>query len=202
MAQVKLNMTYGATGTLPAVSGANLTNLTSGNLTGALPAISGASLTGISAGITEADQWRLTTDFTNASNGANEIITANWERNDTHFDKIGTGLTESSGVFSFPSTGIWLIQAQTYITLSSATSSAHMTILTTPDNSTYTGRAFTQVGADANRGDACMCQCFIDVTNTTNDKFKIQTNGGTYITWNGHSSQNETTVTAFKLGAT
>ena len=49
MAQIKLNMTYGATGTLPAVSGANLTSLTSGNLTGALPAISGASLTSLTS---------------------------------------------------------------------------------------------------------------------------------------------------------
>ena len=39
----------GLTGTLPAISGANLTNLTAGNLTGALPAISGANLTGIAA---------------------------------------------------------------------------------------------------------------------------------------------------------
>ena len=37
------------TGTLPAISGANLTNLTASNLTGALPAISGANLTGIAA---------------------------------------------------------------------------------------------------------------------------------------------------------
>ena len=37
------------TGTLPAISGANLTSLTAGNLTGALPAISGANLTGIAA---------------------------------------------------------------------------------------------------------------------------------------------------------
>ena len=49
MAQIKLNATYGMTGTLPAVSGANLTSLTSGNLTGALPAISGASLTTLNA---------------------------------------------------------------------------------------------------------------------------------------------------------
>ena len=41
----------GLTGALPAISGANLTNLTAGNLTGALPAISGAALTGISAGV-------------------------------------------------------------------------------------------------------------------------------------------------------
>jgi hypothetical protein len=37
-------------GSLPAISGANLTSLTAGNLTGTLPAISGANLTGISAG--------------------------------------------------------------------------------------------------------------------------------------------------------
>ena len=37
------------TGTLPAISGANLTNLPAANLTGALPAISGANLTGIAA---------------------------------------------------------------------------------------------------------------------------------------------------------
>ena len=39
----------GLTGTLPAISGANLTNLPAANLTGALPAISGANLTGIAA---------------------------------------------------------------------------------------------------------------------------------------------------------
>ena len=50
MAQIKLNATYGLTGTLPAVSGANLTNLDARDLENALPAISGASLTGISGG--------------------------------------------------------------------------------------------------------------------------------------------------------
>jgi hypothetical protein len=38
------------TGALPAISGASLTSLTSGNLSGALPAISGASLTNLPAG--------------------------------------------------------------------------------------------------------------------------------------------------------
>ena len=153
-------------------------------------------------GITEADQWRLTTDYTNVGNGTNEVLTANLERNDTDFEKIGTGLTESSGVFSFASTGVYMIQAQTYITLSSATSSAHFSILVTIDDGSYNTRAYTQVGADANRGDACMCQCYVDVTDVANVKFKIQTNGGTYITWNGNSSQNETTITVIRLGDT
>jgi hypothetical protein len=58
-------------------------------------------------GITEADQWRLTTT-TNQATDAD--ITTNWERVDsTGWDKIGTGMTESSGIFTFPSTGIYLI---------------------------------------------------------------------------------------------
>ena len=58
-------------------------------------------------GITEADQWRLNAD---SNTGSNAFVTANWERNDTSgFSKIGTGLSESSGVFSFASTGIYLI---------------------------------------------------------------------------------------------
>src|SRR6056300_1436183 len=49
----------------------------------------------ISAGITEADQWRLTANKTASGN-----VTANLERNDTTgFNYIGTGMTESSGVF-------------------------------------------------------------------------------------------------------
>ena len=68
-------------------------------------AIAGSKLSG--AGISEADQWRVTSNFS----GDAAPIASNWERNDTEFDKIGTGMSESSGVFTFPSTGIYLILA-------------------------------------------------------------------------------------------
>ena len=58
-------------------------------------------------GITEAYQWRLTADKTD-----NSDITANLERNDTNFSVIGSGMSESSGIFTFPQTGIYLITAQ------------------------------------------------------------------------------------------
>jgi hypothetical protein len=37
-------------------------------------------------------------------------ITTNWEKGDNtnDFDYIGSGMTESSGIFTFPSTGIYL----------------------------------------------------------------------------------------------
>ena len=54
------NLTGDVTGDVTG-SGANLTNLPAANLTGTLPAISGANLTGISAGITMIDMWRLNT---------------------------------------------------------------------------------------------------------------------------------------------
>jgi hypothetical protein len=57
-------------------------------------------------GITEADQWRLTVDITTNTN----TISANLERVDnTGFGKIGTGMSVSSGIWTFPSTGLWKI---------------------------------------------------------------------------------------------
>jgi len=66
---------------------------------------------GFANGITELDQWRLTSTLSLSGNSTT-AITTNLERNDTAgFSKIGTGMTESSGVFSFPSTGIYEIYA-------------------------------------------------------------------------------------------
>ena len=59
------------------------------------------------AGLSMADTWRLTTTY-DPGNSSVDFITANWERDDTNgFGQLGTGMTESSGVFTFPSTGIY-----------------------------------------------------------------------------------------------
>ena len=96
----------GLTGALPTISAANCTNIPAANITGTLPAISGANLTGIAGGISEIDVYRVHTTF---QGGANPI-TSNWERFDTQGeDKLGTGMSQSSGVFTFPSTGYYEI---------------------------------------------------------------------------------------------
>jgi len=56
-------------------------------------------------GLEEADQWRITSNFT--INNSDTQMNSNWERVDSNFDKIGTGMSQSSGVFTFPSTGKW-----------------------------------------------------------------------------------------------
>ena len=102
----------GLTGTLPAISGANLTNLPAANLTGSLGALNGAALTGIST-ITVADQWRLHTTATGGGSSSN-VDLFNWERVDTTPQGyIGTPMTLSNspttGVFSFPTTGVYRV---------------------------------------------------------------------------------------------
>ena len=61
------------------------------------------------AGITMMDQWRITND-NNKTN--DQTIDSNWERTDTLFAQIGTGVSESSGIFTFPQTGIYLLMGQ------------------------------------------------------------------------------------------
>ena len=61
------------------------------------------------AGITMLDQWRITGD-NNKTN--DQTIDSNWARNDTFFAQIGTGVSESSGIFTFPQTGIYLLMGQ------------------------------------------------------------------------------------------
>jgi hypothetical protein len=72
-----------ASGELPVISGANLTNISAANLTGALPAISGASLTSLNASNissgTVADA-RLSSNVTllgNTFNGNNQLVQLN-----------------------------------------------------------------------------------------------------------------------------
>ena len=57
-------------------------------------------------GITVADNWYVNSQL-QPSSGTN-TITANWERGTSaQFGSIGSAMTQSSGVFTFPSTGIY-----------------------------------------------------------------------------------------------
>ena len=59
------------------------------------------------AGITMADQWRT---YNTQSIGSNTTATiTSWERNDNTFAGIGSAMNESSGIFTFPTTGIYLV---------------------------------------------------------------------------------------------
>ena len=114
--------------TLPAASAANLTNVPAANITGTLPAISGANLTGISAGITVWDTWHFGStisnyegDLTDSAYGSDiGLVRPSALSNGIAWGSIGTGMTESGGIFTFPQTGMWEIVADYMISSSTA----------------------------------------------------------------------------------
>ena len=64
-----------------------------------------------SGGLSGADYWRLNQD--SQFGAGTQVLNGNWERVDTDgFGYIGTAMSQSSGIFSFPSTGMWLITFQ------------------------------------------------------------------------------------------
>ena len=189
------------TGALPAVSGANLTNLTAANLTGALPAISGANLTGISAGITMADQWRVSSNFN--SNSSDFFINANWERNDSHFAQIGTGMSYSGGTFTFPQTGIYWICFQMNC---QGTNMQYMgnSIRISPDggSSFYTRAENYDSGGQTAFFGSSNCECIVDVTNASNFRARFHMHSSGAITTEGQTNSQRTGVTFIRLGDT
>ena len=61
-------------------------------------------------GITVADQWRISASATDVGE---DILTANWERADSYgLGQIGSAMTQSSGIFTFPSTGFYYVTFQ------------------------------------------------------------------------------------------
>ena len=135
---------------------------------------SGAALTGISAGITELDHWYLTSNKT--SNGD---ITANLLRaNQTGATIIGSGMAESSGIFTFPSTGKYLI-IFTGTFVSVGNDSVRMRLAVTTNNTSYTevsqciGGQSHYSGGSASSATASTQFYFLDVTDTSNVKVKF-----------------------------
>ena len=157
-----------------------------------------ASLVG-GGGITEADQWRLTAGVSSAG-----IITSNLERVDTESTYIGSGMTQSSGVFTFPSTGLYWIIVQARIHMFVDDNQAHLEIQTTTDNSNYNvrGRASAGENESGETRTSVSNSIFFDVTNTSTHKVKFNAASFATTTIDGNTDLNFTCFTFIRLGDT
>ena len=171
-------------------------------LTGNLPAISGANLTGV--GISEADQWRVTSNFTGDANP----IASNWERNDTNFDKIGTGMSESSGIFTFASTGIYKIEFEGVSQHTAQDRWHNWKIEATTNDSAYslisgTGDSGVYTESSTSQYNSAIATVIFDVTNVSTHKvrFVIDTNDASATT-QGASTYQYCGATFIRLGDT
>ena len=133
------------------------------------------SFSTISAGITEADMFRINAD-TSLSTSAT-TLTSNFERVDTDsFSVLGTGMTQSSGVFTFPSTGYYLINVFVNGYNGSSTSQfIALYLQVTTNNSTYSNASasYSHIG-QATYYYGLFISHILDVTDTVNVKVRFQ----------------------------
>ena len=153
-------------------------------------------------GITEFDQWRLTANF---GSNAGAVPNTNWERvDDATFEKIGTGMSESSGIFSFPSTGKYLVNVQ-------ATGKGDggnlligsVTLQVTTDNSSYTTRSEGITELLDNGYGQLYFGTLVDVTDISNIKIRLGISANANeIVLQGNTDSSKTAIFFRKLGDT
>jgi hypothetical protein len=158
--------------------------------------------TGVSNPIKQLDQWRLNS---NTNTSTNAVISTNWERSDdATFAKIGSGLTESSGVFTFPETGIYEVRLYAYITVASGDNSAIIRTEVSSDSGSNwdsVSRASAGNTGNANDTNSGASSAIINVTDVSTYQLRFVTSSfttGTYAS--GATSEGRTHFTVIRLG--
>ena len=157
------------------------------------------------AGITMVDSWVLTTSF-NASSAAD--ITSNWAKHSaasSAFGNLGTGMTESSGIFTFPSTGIYMVQ-HTVGGRCHGSARPYMGIrqFFSVDSGSSYNRSHSGYGSGHTDGDhfSFTGTVIYDVTNTSTLKIKFNTEASASTTYFGNATNKNTGVVFIRLGDT
>ena len=166
-------------------------------------AVTSVKTTGLGV-ITMAEQWRLQS----ALQGNRTPLTGWNVVNTGNAGKIGSSMSESSGAFTFPSTGIYLIMFVLQGYSDSSTQNLIGNIQTTTNNSSWTGVAYSQNGiydysnSYPSHSNGMNTHIF-DVENTSTHKVRFTYGagqGGEYCDCHGYYTK--TSATFVRLGDT
>ena len=154
-------------------------------------------------GITEADLFRLTSDTT--VSGDTDLGT-NWERPDTAndgFGKLGTGMSFSGAIWTFPSTGIYHVIFNAMLYGNGGSGTTQFQILATENNSSYGLQSSAHASVTNGTFTSVCPTALIDVTNVSNVKVKLRaTSSNSNQLVGSNSAVSLTYVTFIRLGDT
>ena len=157
-----------------------------------------------SAGLSFSQQWRLTANKSTSSTSSD--ISANLEVVDSGgYGGLGGTMTQSSGIFTFPSTGIYLIKAKGSYSASGGSTSNYneMDLHTATDGSSFSRAAIGWCYIASGGYGTAACDFMFDVTNTSTHKVKFRgasSSSNAYLT--GNTNDNQTHFTFIRLGDT
>ena len=136
------------------------------------------------------DLWRLTAAFSTSA-----ATPTGWERSDNATSAYaGTGMTESSGVFTFPSTGLWKITFVAFMgNASGETSAGILGRVSTDSGSSYTiiVSAYESQPSNAN----LFWQTLVNVTDASTFRVDLLTSGfNSGTTVGGNTDRDNTSI--------
>jgi len=151
------------------------------------------------AGITMMDQWRITND-NNKTN--DQVIDSNWERSDTFFAQIGTGMSQSSGVFTFPQTGVYFVLAQLQMNGSASYAGVSLEVSTNSGGSyggfTYGYQNMSTVGGYHHLSLHGVC----DIANVSTHRLRMLAVNNASTQYSGNTNNYRCGMTFIRIGDT
>ena len=117
------------------------------------------------------------TRFELSANQTSNAVITNWAsmRLAKQISSVGTAVTVSSGIFTFPVTGVWKITIQARILSGSGDSTAGLYLNATTDNSTYTNYIFASEGDSAGTSTGgIFLQEILNVDDVSNVKVQVE----------------------------
>ena len=166
-------------------------------------AVTSTKSTGL-GGLAMADQWRVASD-----NGETDASTiGGFERNDTDFAQIGTGMTHSSGVVTFPATGIYKIDFHASSRRAANQNLAYVRYQlqkSSDSGSNWNNIAFGsgQMASAGDNQETFTCgNAILDVTDASTYRVRLYVDASTHVRPLYSTSYNYTYLTFLKLGDT
>ena len=201
MSRINVDKITGATGTASGapitLSGDTATLGSGATYNGTI----GTSATGFGL-ITHMDQWRLTA----STGGGSGVLTSNLERVDTDWSGIGTGMTESSGIFTFPVTGIWLVNVDaSFYSASGAANYQGIYTQLDDDGTGFSNRAVNLCNVTGTSYYSAMSTSIaLDIENTSTHsvRFYMASSGNSDMRAIGDTNANQTGFTFIRLADT
>ena len=153
------------------------------------------TVTGASA-VTVVDQWRLTSNFTTDGGTLSP-----WEQpDDVTFSNAGTSMTVSSGVFTFPSSGLYLVFYFGQGTNGSGDNSMSVQTKISSDSGSTYDIVTSAISGSGGQNYSVTSESLVNVTDASTFRCKFDTQSmGSGTAVYGDTNYNRTAVTFVRL---
>ena len=161
--------------------------------------------TAVTEGNTEVDQWMVTSQFTASGN---TVVENNWSRRSAAhgFNKIGTGMTApSSGIWAFPSTGVWEITWSVFAYHNSASTYVGAHIYSSENNfsgNIEAAQSYTNTVDGGNRHVGVFVKYIFDCEDVSTHKVRFNVESQNNTDFKADSNAGRMMATFIRLGDT